>query len=73
MNIHNGRGQNLYPLNFAKELYLNFNLAQDHILKKTFIPEIVKEKIEEEKKVLQGDSEDEEIEISAYFRIHRKF
>ena len=50
MNIHNGRGRNLHPLNFAKELYLNFNLGPLHLLKKSFIPAIVNEKFVEEKK-----------------------
>jgi hypothetical protein len=50
MNIHKGRGRNLHPVNYAKELYLRFNLGPTHILAEHFIPEIVEIKTEEENK-----------------------
>ena len=50
MAIHHGHGRNVHPLNFNKEIYLNFNLGPLHILKVTLIPAVVKEKLEIEKK-----------------------
>jgi len=50
MNIHRGRGRNLHPVNFTKEMYLRFNLAPMHVLKQAFIPELVHAKVVEEKK-----------------------
>ena len=47
MNIHRGRGRNLHPVNFSKEIFLKFNLPPLHHLDKTFIPTLVKKKIEE--------------------------
>lgn len=49
MTIHHGRGRNLHPVNFAKELYLRFNLPPLHTLTSNFIPKIVKMKMEENK------------------------
>ena len=48
MNIHRGRGRNLHPVNFSKEIFLKFNLPPLHHLDKTFIPTLVKKKIEED-------------------------
>ena len=50
MTIHRGRGRNLHPVNFSKEIYLNFNLPPLHVLSKNFIPKIVNSKILENKK-----------------------
>ena len=49
MNIHRGRGRNLHPVNFAKELFLTFNLPPLHILISKFIPKIVELKMEDNK------------------------
>ena len=38
MKIHGGRGRNLHPINFSKELCLKFNLPPLHIMKLKFIP-----------------------------------
>ena len=43
MKIATGKGRNLEPLNFSKEIFLTFNLPPLHILKKKFIPEIAAE------------------------------
>ena len=50
MCIHHGRGRNLHPVNLNKELFLRFNLPPMHILKKSIIPAIVREKLECEHK-----------------------
>ena len=50
MNIHHGRGRNVHPVNFNKEIYLQFNLPPLHIMKKKLIPEIVKYKLDIERK-----------------------
>ena len=50
MNIHRGRGRNLHPVNYSKELFLKFNLPPLHHLAKTFIPSIVKIVTQEEEK-----------------------
>ena len=42
MKISTGKNRNLEPINLSKEIYLCFNLPPLHILKKTFIPELVK-------------------------------
>ena len=50
MNIHRGRGRNLHPVNYHKELFLRFNLPPLHHLTTTFIPALVKIKLEENTK-----------------------
>ena len=50
MKIHRGKGRNLHPVNFSKEIYLYFNLPPLHILSYKFIPKIVESKIQEKKK-----------------------
>ena len=51
MNIQIGTGRNLHPVNMNKEMFLRFNLAPLHVLKKALIPEVVEEKIKNEKKI----------------------
>ena len=46
-----GKGSNLEPDNFAKEIFCRVNLPPLHILKKTFIPEIVKMLVDDEKMI----------------------
>ena len=41
---------NFHPVNFNKEIFLRFNLPPLHVLKSTLIPEVVKEKVENERK-----------------------
>ena len=48
MALHNSRGRNLHPVNFAKELFLRFNLPPLHNLLTTYIPTIVAQKLEED-------------------------
>jgi len=43
MKISTGKNRNLEPINFSKEIYLCFNLPPLHVLKKSFIPEVVGE------------------------------
>ena len=43
MKISKGKNRNLEPINFSKEIYLCFNLPPLHILKISFIPELVRE------------------------------
>ena len=50
MKIHGGRGRNLHPTHFSKELCLKFNLPPVHIMKHKFIPEIAKKLVDVEKK-----------------------
>ena len=50
MNVHQAAGRNLHPVNTNKEIFLRFNLAPLHILKIRFIPEVVEEKVVNEKK-----------------------
>ena len=50
MNIHHGRGRNVHPVNFNKEIYLQFNLPPLHIMKKKMIPEVVTHKMNSERK-----------------------
>jgi len=50
MNVHQAAGRNLHPVNTNKEIFLRFNLAPLHILKIRFIPEVVEEKVANEKK-----------------------
>ena len=50
MNIQLGSGRNLHPVNMNKEMFLRFNLAPLHVLKSLLIPEVVKDKIENERK-----------------------
>ena len=50
MNIQLGSGRNLHPVNMNKEMFLRFNLAPLHVLKSSLIPEVVKDKIENERK-----------------------
>ena len=50
MNIHHGRGRNVHPVNFNKEIYLQVNLPPLHIMKKKLIPEVVKHKLDNERK-----------------------
>ena len=37
MKIHGGKGRNPHPVNFAKEIYLKFNLPPLHIMKKSIV------------------------------------
>ena len=50
MNIARGSGRNVEPVNFSKEIFLRVNLPPLYILKRTMIPEIVKQKTEIENK-----------------------
>ena len=50
MNGARGKGRNLHPSNFAKEIYCRINLPPLHICKETFIPEIVLWLIDENSK-----------------------
>ena len=50
MNIQLGSGRNLHPVNMNKEMFLRFNLAPLHVLKSSLIPEVAKDKIENERK-----------------------
>ena len=50
MNIHHGRGRNVHPVNFNKEIFLQFNLPPLHIMKKQLIPEVVQIKLLNERK-----------------------
>ena len=50
MKTHGGKGRNVHPVNFNKELFLKFNLPPLHVMKKTLIPLVVEEKIEVEMK-----------------------
>ena len=47
MKIHIGRGRNLHPVNFGKEIFLRFNLPPLHSLTSNYIPKIVKMKLDE--------------------------
>ena len=47
---HHGRGRNVHPVNFNKEIFLHFNLPPLHIMKKNLIPKVVKYKVEIERK-----------------------
>ena len=40
----------MHPVNFNKEIFLHFNLPSLHIMKTNLIPEIVKYKVEIERK-----------------------
>ena len=40
----------MHPVNFNKEIYLQFNLPPLYIMKKKLIPEVVKHKLDIEKK-----------------------
>ena len=50
MKMHHGRGRNVHPVNFNKEIYLRFNLPPLHIMKESLISEAVKVKLADEKK-----------------------
>ena len=41
MNMACGSGRVLYPENYAKEIFLRFNLPPMHILNEKFIPELM--------------------------------
>ena len=43
MKISKGKGRNLEPLNFSREIYCVFNLPPMHVLKRKFIPEIAQQ------------------------------
>ena len=45
-----GKGRNLEPTNFAKEIFCRVNLPHLHICKETFIPEIVLWLVDEKQK-----------------------
>ena len=49
-SLTDGR-RNLEPNNFAKEIFCRVNLPPLHILKKTFIPEIVKMLVDDERMI----------------------
>ena len=48
-----GKGRNLHPVNFSKEIFLKFNLPPLHIMKQKIILEVAKNLIFNEKKVFQ--------------------
>ena len=52
------RGRNIHPIYFEKEIKLRFNLLPLHLLKETFIPELVDEMVDVKKKEYfrKGDS-----------------
>ena len=50
MNGARGKGRNLAPTNFGKEIYCRTNLPPLHICKETFIPEIVEWLVDDEGK-----------------------
>lgn len=64
MKIHGGKGRNLHPVNFAKEIYLNFNLPPLHIMKKQLIPTVAKELVETEKREYYTKSADRKLKFS---------
>ena len=55
MNMAVGTGRMLYPENFAKEVYLRYNLPPLHILTETFIPEIVQNELMRKRFFRAGD------------------
>ena len=63
MKIHGGRGRNMHPVNFAKEIYLNFNLPPLHIMKKKVIPDVAKELVVTEKKEYYTKSADRKLKF----------
>lgn len=56
MNIACGTGRVLYPDNYAKEIFLRFNLPPMHELSKNFIPELVKNELSRKRFYRKGDS-----------------
>ena len=58
MGIAMKRGRNTHPINFEKEIKMRFNLLPLHLLKETFIPELVDEMVDVKKKEYfrKGDS-----------------
>ena len=58
MNIACGTGRVLYPDNFAKEIYLQFNLPPIHLLSENFIPELVKNELDRKRYLRKGDGID---------------
>ena len=50
MNLQIGSGRNLHPVNLNKELFLRFNLGPLHVIKVNLIPQVVKEKVDNERK-----------------------
>ena len=46
MTLAQARFRNLEPVNFAKEIFLRFNLPPIHVLRLTFIPSIVEKLLE---------------------------
>ena len=54
---HHGCGRNVHPVNFNKEIFLHFNLPSLHIMKTNLIPEIVKYKVEIERKKFVSKTE----------------
>ena len=55
MNMACGTGRVLHPENYAKEIYLRFNLPPLHTLKEKFIPEIVKSELRQKRFFRKGD------------------
>ena len=51
MNIARGKGRNLEPVNFSKEVFCRVNLPPLHILKQRFIPEIVEQLVDQDGKL----------------------
>ena len=63
MNMAQGKGRNLHPINFSKEIVLRYNLPPLHVLHKKFIPEIVDCLVEEKGRefIRRGDGEKRQI------------
>ena len=54
MNIACGTGRVLYPDNYAKEIFLRFNLPPLHTLSENLIPELVKNELDRERFFRKG-------------------
>ena len=50
MSMHMGKNRNLHTVNYEKDIRLQFNLAPLHILKIYFIPDLVRQLVEDERK-----------------------
>ena len=55
MNMACGSGRVLYPDNYAKEIFLRFNLPPMHILYEKFIPELVNNELVRKRFFRKGD------------------
>ena len=50
MNIARGKGRNLEPVNFSKEVFCRVNLPPLHILKQRFISKMVEQLVDQDRK-----------------------